>query len=79
MRPRIESIAARLLAVTQTEVERTQDTDGIRLSVTVPNDLDEHRRAFLLAALADADGYGHDRAEDGTEQAWALIFRSDDV
>ncbi|MFF3948019.1 hypothetical protein OG937_10565 [Streptomyces sp. NBC_00510] len=73
MRPRIESIAARLLAATGTEVERREDQTGVRLIVALPEELDEPHRAFLLAALADADDYGHDHAGDGTQQAWALI------
>ncbi|MEU6342235.1 hypothetical protein ABZ883_14985 [Streptomyces sp. NPDC046977] len=75
MRPRIESIAARLLAATGTEVERAEDADGVRLTVPVPADIDDTQRAFLLAALADADGYGHEQTADGTERAWALIAR----
>lgn len=72
MRPRIESIAARLFAAAGTEVERTEDVDGVRLTVAIPMAMDETRRSFLLAALADADDYGHDWTADG-ERAWALI------
>jgi hypothetical protein len=72
MRPRIESIAARLLAASGTEVERAEVGEGVRLTVAIPSTLDEQHRVFLLAALADADDYGHDCTADG-EQAWALI------
>jgi hypothetical protein len=76
VRPRVESIAARLLAATGNEVRRLDGPAGIRLEVDVPADLSENSRSFVISALADADNYGHERTEDA-DYAWALISPGD--
>lgn len=74
MRARVSSIAARLYAATGgTEVVRTVLPDGsVRLEVAIPPGISPAGRRAVLAALADADGYGHGRTEDA-EHVWATI------
>lgn len=76
MRSKAESIAARLSAATGNTVASQETPDGVRLEVTVPNGLDGQQRSFLLAALADADSYGHERTVD-TDYVWAMIHEGD--
>jgi hypothetical protein len=69
-------IAARLTAATDSEVRRIElGHSGIRLEVTVPDDLSGPRRSALLQALGDADHYGHDLTADGG-RVWAEIDRT---
>jgi hypothetical protein len=70
--PKVESIAARLAAATGSEVQRKQVAAGVRLEVGLRQDLCESRRKAVLAVIADADTYGHERTADG-DRLWVLI------
>ncbi|MER6157864.1 hypothetical protein ABT147_20300 [Streptomyces sp. NPDC001868] len=72
MRPKAESIAARLADATGAEVRREAVPGGIRLRVELPRDLSETTRRAVLAAIADADAYGHGRTAEG-DYLWALV------
>ncbi|MEU3462624.1 hypothetical protein ABZ721_22120 [Streptomyces sp. NPDC006733] len=74
MRARVSHIAARLSAATGgNEVARTELPGGaVRLDVVIPADISSAGRYVVLAALADADGYGHGRTES-EERVWATI------
>ncbi|MFI6354379.1 hypothetical protein ACIBJF_17355 [Streptomyces sp. NPDC050743] len=72
MRPKVESIAARLAAATGSEVHREEIPAGVRLVVDLPPELGEVERKEVLAALASADEYGH-RRTDGGDSVWALV------
>lgn len=72
MRPKVESIAARLSAALNTEVRRTNGPHGVRLEADLPADLGEARRAATLAAISEADSFGHQRTGRG-DLVWAFI------
>lgn len=74
MRARISHIAARLLAATGgNEVVRSNlPNGGVHLEVVIPEGITPAGRRAVLAALADADSYGHGRTED-REHVWANI------
>jgi hypothetical protein len=78
VRPLIESITARLEAATGNTVARIEYPDHVRLEVAIPAGLTDQNRGFLLAALADADDYGHDRADSEPEYVWASIKVEDE-
>ena len=73
MRPKVESIAARLAVATGSQVRREEDPSGIRLEVDLPQELSETARRTVLAAIADADAYGHGLTGEG-DHLWALII-----
>lgn len=57
---RIGALAARFTAVTGNEARTEALPERFRISVPLPERLTETRCRLLLAALADADRYGHD-------------------
>ncbi|WP_371578558.1 hypothetical protein [Streptomyces sp. NBC_01314] len=72
MRPKAESIAARLADAAGADVRREEVPGGVRLEVDLPRDLSETKRRAVLAAIADADAYGHGRTGEG-DCLWALV------
>lgn len=66
------AIAARLTAVTRYGARVEETTRSIRIEVPLPDRLSDTARESLLAALADADRFGHDLAPDGGS-VWAEI------
>lgn len=68
------AIAARLGAVLDTEPDVTETGDGIRIQVSLPEQLSGTQQTAVLAALADADRYGHTTATTG-RTVWALITK----
>ncbi|MFJ4637645.1 hypothetical protein ACIP69_18725 [Streptomyces hygroscopicus] len=68
--PRIESVAARLAALTGNEPQITADGCQTRIEVDLPAKLSEASRHALLVALADADRCGH-QVDDG--YVWAEL------
>lgn len=70
--PKVETIAVRLAVATGSEVRRNEVTAGIRLEADLPQNLSETRREAVLAVVADADTYGHERTADG-DRLWVLI------
>lgn len=73
MRPKAESIAARLADATGAEVRREEVPGGVRLEADLPRELSETTRRAVLAAIADADAYGHRRTGEG-DRLWALVI-----
>ncbi|MBZ3906648.1 hypothetical protein [Streptomyces griseiscabiei] len=73
MRPKAESIAARLTDATGAEVRSAEFPLGVRLEVDLPRELSETSRRAVLAAIADADVYGHRRTGEG-DHLWALVL-----
>lgn len=73
MRPKAESIAARLSDATGAEVRREEIPFGVRLEVDLPQELSETSRGAVLATIATADAYGHRRTGEG-DRLWALVF-----
>ncbi|WP_216590271.1 hypothetical protein [Streptomyces brasiliscabiei] len=73
MRPKAESIAARLAAATGAEVRSAEFPLGVRLEVALPRELSETSRRAVLATIADADAYGH-RRTDESDHLWALVL-----
>ncbi|GHE64566.1 hypothetical protein [Streptomyces capitiformicae] len=74
MRPKVESIAARLAVAARSEVRREEVPAGVRLEVDLPREqLSETARKTVLAAIADADAYGHERTGEG-DYLWALVI-----
>lgn len=69
------AIAARLGAALGTEPDVTDTGDGIRIQVSLPEQLSVTQQNAVLAALADADQYGHTTAATG-RTVWALITRT---
>lgn len=72
MCPKVESIAVRLAVATGCDVRRNEIAGGIRLEADLPAYLSEPRRKVVLAVVADADTYGHERTADG-DRLWVLI------
>jgi hypothetical protein len=72
VRPKVESIAAQLAVATGAEVRREEGPVGVRLEADLPQDLKEIGRKAVLAAIVDADAYGHERTGEG-DYVWALI------
>ncbi|MER5384266.1 hypothetical protein ABT040_29010 [Streptomyces sp. NPDC002688] len=77
MRSRVEGIAARLSRALKTPVRRAEGPNGIRLEADLPPDLTETERKVTLAAISDADSFGHERTRRG-DLVWAFI-NSEDV
>lgn len=73
MRPKAESIAARLAVATGAEVRREEVPAGVRLEVDLPRERSETARRAVLAAIADADAYGHGRTGED-DRLWALVI-----
>lgn len=69
---RAVALAARLTALAGRVAYTEEFTDWIRVGVTLPSRLADARCRSLLAALADADRYGHDVTERGAV-IWAEI------
>ncbi len=46
---------------------------GVRLEVNLPRNLSEASRSAVLAAIADADAYGHRRTGE-SDCLWALVI-----
>jgi hypothetical protein len=72
VRPQVESIAARLAEATGVDVHREEVPGGVRLQVDLPRELSETTRTAVLAAIADADAYGHGRTGE-RDRLWALV------
>jgi hypothetical protein len=68
-----KSIAARLAEATGADVRREEASVGIRLEVDLPRDLSEASRRAVLAAIANAEAYGHRRTGD-SDCLWALVI-----
>ncbi|GAB2986575.1 hypothetical protein GCM10023080_060040 [Streptomyces pseudoechinosporeus] len=66
------ALAARLTALTGHQAYAEEFADRIRVSITLPARLTDVCRRSLLAALADADRYGHDVTERGAT-VWAEV------
>ena len=73
MRPKVESIAARLAVATGAEVRRKETAVDVRLEVDLPRELSDVARRAVLAAIADADAYGHRRTGE-SDCLWALVI-----
>lgn len=73
--PRVESVAARLAALTGCQPRVTGDALHVRIEVDLPQRLSEQARHNLLVALAGADRCGH-QVEDG--YVWAELFELPD-
>ncbi|MDT0573982.1 hypothetical protein RM704_42160 [Streptomyces sp. DSM 3412] len=73
MRPKAECIAARLAVATGAEVRRQESAAGVRLEVDLPQELSAASRRAVLAAIADADAYGHRRTGE-SDHLWALVI-----
>ncbi|MFE7838706.1 hypothetical protein ACFU53_22435 [Streptomyces sp. NPDC057474] len=72
MCPKVESIAVRLALATGSEVRRNESAAGVRLEADLPQNLSETKRKAVLAVIADADTYGHERTAAG-DRLWVLI------
>lgn len=70
------ALAAKLTALTGHEALTEEFTDRIRVVITLPAWLTDVRRRSLLAALADADRYGHDVTACGAT-LWAEVDSGD--
>ncbi|MGW0845909.1 hypothetical protein ACWD26_38395 [Streptomyces sp. NPDC002787] len=73
MRPKAESIAARLADATGAEVRREEVPGGVRLEVDLRPELSEASRRAVLDAITDADAYGHGRTGE-RDRLWALVI-----
>ncbi|MEV5787442.1 hypothetical protein AB0L42_41760 [Streptomyces sp. NPDC052287] len=58
-------------------MRRTDGTQGIRLEADLPPDLTEARRKITLAAMSEADAFGHERTSNG-DIVWAQINHEDE-
>lgn len=76
MRSKVESITARLSCALNTVVRRSEEPRGVRLEADLPPDLDEEARAATLAAVSEADSFGHQRTGRG-DLVWAFITRDE--
>ncbi|MER5880685.1 hypothetical protein ABT119_32810 [Streptomyces sp. NPDC001910] len=76
MRSKVESIAARLSGALNTEVRRSDELRGVRLEADLPSNLGEEERAATLAAISEADSFGHQRTGRG-DLIWAFIARDE--
>ncbi|MFI1409992.1 hypothetical protein ACH4Y0_08780 [Streptomyces sp. NPDC020707] len=65
-------MAAKLAALTAHEAHAEEFADRIHIRVPLPACITDVRRRALLAALADADRYGHDMTGLGGA-VWAEI------
>ncbi|MFF3871363.1 hypothetical protein [Streptomyces sp. NPDC001978] len=66
------ALAARFTTLTGHEARIEELADRIRVRVTLPTRLSDVRRRSLLAALAEADRYGHDATAYGAT-VWAEV------
>ncbi|MDN3293108.1 hypothetical protein QWM81_03405 [Streptomyces ficellus] len=73
-RSRAAALAAHLAAMAGGEPQARETPELIRIGVALPARLSEAGRRALLAALADADRYGHDLTVDGAT-LWVEIGR----
>jgi hypothetical protein len=74
---RVETIAARLSAALGTHIRRLGSPSGVRLEADLPPDLPETKRRDLLAAIADADAYGHEHT-GRSNFVWVFINSQED-
>lgn len=74
-RSRVEALAARLEALTGREPRTRDHPPHVRVEVDLPDPLPDADRMPLLAALAEADRYGHDMTADAAS-VWAEIDRA---
>lgn len=77
MRSKAESIAIRLAEATGADVRRERAPVGVRLEVDLPQELSEASRRAVLAAMADADAYGHRRTGE-SDCLWAFVIHKAD-
>lgn len=69
------ALAAMLAAATGSEPRTTETGVGIRVEADLPPEVTSATRMTILAALAGAPAYGHERRLDGAEIVWAVIPR----
>lgn len=66
------ALAARLTALTGSDVLTEELEHGVRVTARMPERLGEGSRKALIATLADADRYGHDVVAEGAT-VWGEI------